>query len=932
MAITTAERSDILELIVLMFDAAPGATYLSAAVSAYEGAGRNMSNFVEILAGTSIYTSLHPNFQTAEEFAADLLETVGLTGDAFATSWVVTKFNAGVSKAQITLQAWEALSNLPAGTAQVYVDAADTLFNKTEVSLYYSVTVQASSTDVAVLQEVVDDVTEVDATVTTAKAEIDAQTAPPDVGKSFSLTTSVDTFTGTSLNDTFVANPGTGNANTFTSLDNLDGGGGIDVLNVTEVGTAGADAYALNTSATVKAIEYATYTVATDAADTVAADVSTWSGLSNLTVVVAGVNVATTVTTKANVNNVTVNGSGGASTITDSNATAGADVLASVTLVDTTGTVGVASDALTSLSLSGTASDVTVTAAAGTRALGLTLNNVDAGAIKDDEATSLTITTTGSASSSAASVEASKATTVSIVADETLTLAALTAEAATKITVTGDSKVTLTAATLTALTSIDSTGQTAGGMDVDAFTLGTGVAFAGGAGADAVGLGATTKAITTGAGNDRVLLAAGTTALGTGGSVDAGDGTADTLAFADADDAGTVSATATFEAAVSGFEMVELAGAAGAAVTVNLANLDDATMVKLSIDIGVFGVTISNMASGGTLSVTASQSLGATTTVGITSAATGTADVLNVSLASAGAGVVAGFVSAADVETVNIATDDTATTPTGIAHGISLTASAVKTITVAGDAGLAISNTATTLTTFDASGVTKGSVSWSAGALAAAATISGGAGADTISASAATKAVTLNGNAGNDSLTGSSTAANTIDGGAGNDTLTGGSAADTLTGGAGDDMLMGAAGQDMLTGGDGTDTFDFTVKATSGNAYGTVVDYNTGDIVMSTTSNVAVVSETFTTTKLSLADTAVFQDYLDAAAAGAVTTESAIKWFQFSGNTYLVEDNSAATTFQNGSDTVIKLTGVIDLSNDTFVGGIGAGWSLTAVA
>jgi len=929
MAITTAERSDILELIVLMFDAAPGANYLSAAVSAYEGAGRNMSTFVEILAGTSIYTSLHPNFQTAEEFAADLLETVGLTGDAFATSWVVTKFNAGVSKAQITLQAWEALSNLPAGTAQVYVDAADTLANKTEVSLYYSVTVQASSTDVAVLQEVVDDVTEVDATVTTAKSEIDAQTAPPDVGKSFSLTTSVDTFTGTSLNDTFVANPGTGNANTFTSLDNLDGGGGIDVANITEVGTTGADAYALNTSATVKAIEYATYTVATDAADTVAADVSTWSGLSNLTVVVAGVNVATTVTTKANVNNVTVNGSGGASTVTDSNATAGADVLASVTLVDSTGTVGVLSDALTSLSLSGTASDVTVTAAAGTRALGLTLNNVDAGAIKDDEATTLSITTTGSASSSAASVEATKATTLSIVADETLTLAALTAEAATKITVTGDSKVTLSAATFTvALTSIDSTGQTAGGMDVDAFTLGTGVAFAGGAGADAVGLGATTKAITTGAGNDRVLLAAGTTALGTGGSVDAGDGTADTLAFADADDAGTVSATATFEAAVSGFEMVELAGAAGAAVTVNLANLDDATMVKLSTDIGAFGLTISSMASGGTLSVTASQS--GTTTVGITSAATGTADVLNVSIAGT-ATVAAGTVVAADVETVNFATDDTATTATGIAHSATLTAAAVKTITVAGDAGLTLTNTATTVTSFDASGVTKGAVSWSTGVLAAAATISGGAGADTISASAATKAVTLNGNAGNDSLTGSATAANTIDGGAGNDTLTGGSAADTLTGGAGDDMLMGAAGQDMLTGGDGNDMFDFTVKATSGNAYGTVVDYNTSDMVMSTTS-VAATSETFTTTKLSLADTAVFQDYLDAATSGAVTTDSAVKWFQFGGNTYVVEDNSVATTFQNGGDTVVKLTGVIDLSNDTFVGGAGAGWSLTAVA
>ena len=52
--------------------------------------------------------------------------------------------------------------------------------------------------------------------------------------------------------------------------------------------------------------------------------------------------------------------------------------------------------------------------------------------------------------------------------------------------------------------------------------LGNAVTFTGGAGADAISVGATTKAITMGAGNDTVIYGG---AVGTGGSVAAGDGT-----------------------------------------------------------------------------------------------------------------------------------------------------------------------------------------------------------------------------------------------------------------------------------------------------------------------------------------------------------------------------------------------------------------------
>jgi S-layer protein len=62
----------------------------------------------------------------------------------------------------------------------------------------------------------------------------------------------------------------------------------------------------------------------------------------------------------------------------------------------------------------------------------------------------------------------------------------------------------------------------------------------------------------------------------------------------------------------------------------------------------------------------------------------------------------------------------------------------------------------------------------------------------------------------------------------------------------------------------------------------------------------------------------VFQDYLDAAVAGDGSTNAVISWFQVGGNTYIVEDNSASSTFQNGGDTVVKLVGLVDLSTADF--------------
>ena len=76
--------------------------------------------------------------------------------------------------------------------------------------------------------------------------------------------------------------------------------------------------------------------------------------------------------------------------------------------------------------------------------------------------------------------------------------------------------------------------------------LGNAVAFTGGAGADAISVGATTKAITMGAGNDTVVYGG---AAGTGGSVNAGDGT-DTISMTFAE-ANAADASAVFNSQLS---------------------------------------------------------------------------------------------------------------------------------------------------------------------------------------------------------------------------------------------------------------------------------------------------------------------------------------------------------------------------------------------
>ena len=624
-------------------------------------------------------------------------------------------------------------------------------------------------------------------------------------------------------------------------------------------------------------------------------------------------------------------------------------------------------DALTTLSLANIPGATNLTTTATT--LGLTLKDVD-GAIDlgvgGDSITALNVTTDTTTSTTAIDMAATTALTVA--GNALLNATGSTLTALKTITVSGSAGLTVDAsgATVTSVNASATSG--ANTITVDA----TKATYTGGSGVDKVTTSAVapTKAIALGAGDDTLTLFGGTTS--STGILSGGTGT-NTLVMAAAD-AETASATAGFGGVIDSFQTLSLQAVATTADnTVNLANLDNISNVvsigtadtAFVIDTTITGVTdnaadtvtivvdgvtytsaaaiyangtaiaaalvtainagtgtqtassagavlkltadnagetfsvgaiagvsgggaadtvtkvddivsseliLTNMTNAGTLTLN-SAGVGATVTM---TDATGSTDSLNVTVTNA-ASVNAGTVAAAGVETININADDILTTTAADAvHTLGISDAAVKTINVTGDAaglvlnyGSLVANAAVALTKVDATAF--------AGALTA----------------------STNG-----------TVAQTILGGAGKDVLTASGTSDILNGGAGNDTLH-AGDLAQLTGGAGADTFNMTATTGNVNSYATILDPSSGDIIDAN-------AGAFKAAAITLAGTAVFQDYANAAV-NSTTAANDIVWFQFSGNTYVIQDAATGgAAYNDAADTIIQLAGLIDLSTASF--------------
>ncbi|HNO74835.1 MAG TPA: S-layer protein [Nitrosomonas mobilis] len=539
----------------------------------------------------------------------------------------------------------------------------------------------------------------------------------------------------------------------------------------------------------------------------------------------------------------------GAVTITDANATSAtaAGTIATVSL-NSYGNSTVNSGALTTLNLAGTGGTLGVTAGALTTpvvdTLGLNVNGLTGGVITLD-ADYKTLNLAGNTAAS--------------------TIANVTGTGVTALNISGDANVTLTAQTLAAAKNITVTNTAGAALGT---ALANDVLFTGGAGADSISIGETTKAINMGAGDDVVTLSSGT--LGAGGSLNGGEGV-DTLV------ANTDGSAFVADPAFGGFEVLRVAGAAAKGSH----NASGFTALEIGVTAGATDFT--GVAAGVGLTVLDGPTGGTTVTL---ANATGTNDSLGLTLKSDGA-LTAGSVTLAGVETVNITNTDTDTT--AHTNALTLAATSAKDVVVTGNAGLTLANTGNVaITNFDASGVT------------GAATDAAALAVTFISANTTVgEGVTIKGGSGNDSLTGSATAN------------------DTIYGNDGDDTLVYTGRADVFHGGAGADVFDVNNVGTK-TAFLTIADADSTDTIDFAGISTGTIANATLGAKVTLGGAATLDEYLNEAAAGDGATPNAlVKWFQFESDTYVVVDNAAGATFVSGTDAVVKLTGAIDLSTAT---------------
>lgn len=427
----------------------------------------------------------------------------------------------------------------------------------------------------------------------------------------------------------------------------------------------------------------------------------------------------------------------------------------------------------------------------------------------------------------------------------------------------------------------------------------------GGAGNDAITGGSAADSLVGGAGNDAIVAAGGNDTVSGGDgndsinisavagtvSVDAGAGTdsvnagallsaGDTIVGGDGTDTITISTAvaASVAGGVSGFETLAIDG--------NVAQ----DLVQFTGNTGFtrlnFGTTAAN-----TISVTNVGTAIATLGLADVDLTSGTITRLVNTATDTLAITAAGNTATRTVGTLSIANEDTVSIATGsVAAGnltiTTLTADAIKSLTVTGAGNLVVTNAianAASLATINAVAAT-GTVTLDAstsvvdmtvtGSLAAANTITGGTGADTM----------LGGDVA-DSLTGGN-GADSITGGGGADSLQGGIGNDTIVGGLGADSITGGTGNDMLTGGDAVDTFVFAGVGLNG--VDTITDF------------VTTVDKIDVTT--SIVTAAVVQTAAAAQAAITTTTE------------YYLSTNGAAANLTTGGTATLN---VADLTAST---------------
>lgn len=288
--ITPEQRSEVLKVVVGLFNAAPGGVFMNDLAGAVEG-GMSTRQVADFLAAHPIFTNeVLAGKVTVGDQVNLLMNNFGLTASsdpasagAIAADFFKTSLEAGKGFGEIVT---EAATYLSSDTTPAEFQATKNLFlNKVAVAERYSLS--SNSTDLNTLQNSLSQV-KGDHLYTAAEAQQLANTAS---ANSFALTTDSDIIEGTAANDIVFGDPGT----TMQAADIVNGGSGYDILKA--LGTLTGEA---NLPGTMTGVEALQITKLGDADLNLSAFTKATTGLTNVVVADAsllGTGAARTITT-----------------------------------------------------------------------------------------------------------------------------------------------------------------------------------------------------------------------------------------------------------------------------------------------------------------------------------------------------------------------------------------------------------------------------------------------------------------------------------------------------------------------------------------------------------------------------------------------------------------------------------------------------------
>jgi hypothetical protein len=367
MAVVVNTTQLVSALYVAIFNRAPDQAGLDSWVALIDNGGKTFDQVAAGFTGHEVFTAGIGTLGNADYVNALYTNVLGSAGDAAGVAGWVALLNAGASKASIASAFVQAaltvdIAALLASGALTAADAAaaqvrqDTLTNKANVGIYFAETLGAASnlnpltvsSSKAGLEAdpiynaskaAISNVTNTAASVQTAEGAIAVAAGSTNpalslLGTTFTLTAGVDTIVGTAGNDTITSTLDANGYSTLTVLDSIDGGAGNDKLVISTPSNISIPA-----GVTVKNVE----TVVLAANGSVVANVSGWTGLTELNVT-AGEGGSVTAAATTNVteaNSISTDSITGGNNVTVTHTTAGnVNVDGSVGTVNVNSTFG----------------------------------------------------------------------------------------------------------------------------------------------------------------------------------------------------------------------------------------------------------------------------------------------------------------------------------------------------------------------------------------------------------------------------------------------------------------------------------------------------------------------------------------------------------------------------------------------------------------